>query len=344
MKAAILQEGNLDIKDIDIPEPKHEQVLVKMVSAGVCHSDLHLVKQDWPRYKTPHPIRLGHEGIGIVEKLGPGSDKFVKEGDRVILGLGGTGGEYWCGACEFCLSGRPRLCRQARGTIGCYAEYIATYVKSLVKLPDSVANTQVPLACGGLTAYGAVKKLNAFSVMPGKPIAIIGAAGGLGHYALQIAKAFGYKVIGVDVGPEKMDFIQQVGADYAVEAADAAKFAKENFGGVYASIVFSPKIAGFELGLKMLKRGSLFVSVGMPAASEGDICISPLELLRIDPTIISSAVGTVQDMREVVDLAADGKIKTHVTLTGKLSELKTIFEEMEAGKITGRAILDNMAE
>ena len=343
MKAAILKEGKLDIKDVPTPEPAGEHALIKMVSAGVCHSDLHLVKQDWPRYKSPYPMPLGHEGIGIVEKLGPGADKFVQEGDRVILGMGGTGGGYWCGACEFCLSGRPRLCRQAKGISGCYAEYISVYVKSLVKLPDNVPNTEVPLACGGLTAYGAVKKLNTFSVMPGKPVAIIGAAGGLGHYAVQIAKSFGYKVIGVDVGPEKIDFIKQVGADYAVDAADAVKFAKENFGGASASIVFSPKIAGFELGLKMLKRGSLFVSVGMPAASEGDICISPLELLRIDPTIISSAVGTVQDMREVVDLAADGKIKTHVTRTGKLSELSNIFDEMAAGKISGRAILDNMA-
>ena len=343
MKAAILEKGDLQIKDVPTPDPAYDHALVRMVTAGVCHSDLHLVKQDWPRFKTPFPIPLGHEGIGIVEKLGPGADKFIQEGDRVILGMGGIGGGFWCGACEFCLSGRPRLCRQAKGISGCYAEYISVYAKSLVKLPDNVPDTEVPLACGGLTAYGAVKKLNTFSVMPGKPVAIIGAAGGLGHYAVQLAKVFGYKVVGVDVGQDKLDFITSVGADYAVDAADAVKFAKENFGGVYASIVFSPKIAGFNLGLKILKRGSLFISVGMPAASEGDISISPLELLRIDPTIMASAVGTVQDMRELVDLAADGKLKTHVARTGNLTDLNTIFEELEAGKIAGRAILNNMS-
>jgi D-arabinose 1-dehydrogenase-like Zn-dependent alcohol dehydrogenase len=122
MKAAILDKGKVEIKDMPKPTPLFEEALVRLTAAGVCHSDIHLVKGDWR--VIPIPIPLGHEGIGIVEALGPGAEKSVSIGDRVILGLGGG---------------------------------------------------------GGLTAYSAVKKLLKFSVMRGKPIAIIGAAGGLGH-------------------------------------------------------------------------------------------------------------------------------------------------------------------
>ena len=195
---------------------------------------------------------------------------------------------------------KTQALKEAKVVIGTYAEYISVWAKSLVKLPEEVGDNEVSLACGGLTAYGAVKKLIKFDVSPGKPVAIVGAAGGLGHYAVQIAKAFGYKVVGVDVGQEKIEFVKKLGADYAVDVNEAVKFVKENFGGVSASIVFSPKLAGFELGLKLLKQGGVFVSVGMPAVSEGGISISPLELLRKDPLIMSSAVGTVEDMRELI--------------------------------------------
>ena len=344
MRAVILADGKLVIKDVPKPSPGHEEALVKITAAGICHSDLHLVKGDWPGFIPPFPIPMGHEGIGIVEELGPGAEKFIQKGDRVILGLGGSGGGYWCGACEYCLSGRPRLCKQTKGIIGTYAEYIAVWAKSLVKLPQEVSDREVPLACGGLTAYSAVKKLIKFGVLPGKPVAIIGAAGGLGHYAVQVARAFGYKVVAVDVGQDKIEFLKSLGADYAVQVSEAAEFVKEKFGGVYASIVFSPKIAGFELGLKLLRRGGVFIGVGMPAVSEGPISITPLEMLGRDPLIMSSAVGTVEEMRELVQLAVDGKVKTHVGRVCSFSEISQILEELDQGKFPGRAIVEDMTK
>jgi propanol-preferring alcohol dehydrogenase len=344
MRAVFLADGKLAIKDVPKPSPGYEEALVKITTAGVCHSDLHLVKDDWPGFLPPIPIQMGHEGIGIVEELGPGADKFIQKGDRVILGLGGSGGGYWCGACEYCLSGRPRLCKQTKGIIGAYAEYISVWVKSLVKLPEEINDREVPLACGGLTAYSAVKKLIKFGVLPGKPVAIIGAAGGLGHYAVQTAKAFGYKVVGVDVGRDKIEFVKSLGADYAVDISQAERFVKEKFGGVYASIVFSPKIAGFQLGLKLLRRGGVFVGVGMPPVSEGPISIMPLELLGRDPLIMSSAVGTVEEMRELIQLAADGKVKTHVGRVASLSEISQVLEELDQGKYPGRAIINDLTK
>jgi propanol-preferring alcohol dehydrogenase len=338
MLAAIAAEGKLSVKEVPKPSPKYEEALVKLTTAGVCHSDVHMVKGDWG-FRGTTPIPIGHEGIGVVEELGPEAEKFVQKGDRVIMGLGGMGGGYWCGACEYCLSGRPRLCRQTRPLFGTYAEYISVWAKALVKLPDQVSDNEVSLACGGLTAYNAVKKLITFSVTPGKQVAIVGAAGGLGHYAVQIAKEFGYKVVGVDIGNERLEFVKALGADYAVDAKEAPQFVREKLGGVKASIVFSPKLAGFALGMELLKRGGIFIGVGMPAISEGPLSIMPLDILFKDLLIMSSAVGNVEEMREVVQLAADGKVKTHISRVASLSEAPQVLEELEQGRYTGRAIL-----
>jgi len=339
MRAAIVEKiGSISIKDIPKPSPGHEEALVKISTTGVCHSDLHLSNGDWPVVKPPFP--LGHEAIGIVEDLGPGAERFVKKGDRVILGLGGTAGAYWCGACEHCLAGKPMLCSQQRQLIGAYGEYMSVWAKALVKLPDEIDNKEVPLACAGLTAYSAIKKLTNFGIHMGKSIAIIGAAGGLGHYGVQIAKAFGYKVIGVDIGPEKLEFIKKMGADDAIDVSEAIETISKKYKGVNASIVFSSKVAGFELGLKLLKRGGVLIAVGLPAFSEGSISVDPFGFILKGLHIIGSLVGTVEEMRELVQLAADGKVKTHVGRTAKLSEINEVFEELEKGEFVGRAILE----
>ena len=180
-------------------------------------------------------------------------------------------------------------------------------------------------------------------MLPGRPVAVIGAAGGLGHYAVQIATAFGYQVVGVDIGEERLEFVRSLGADVAVSADDAVDVVQREYGGVDACLVFSARIAGFDLGLKLLRKGGLFVAVGLPASSEGNLQLNPFEFFIKDPTLIYSAVGTVQDMRELVDLAASGRVKSHVSRVGALSELGDIFDELEAGKYLGRAVLTDLS-
>jgi propanol-preferring alcohol dehydrogenase len=342
MKAARIEEGVLKIQDVPSPVPGDEEALVRISAAGVCHSDLHLVRGDWAG--VPNSGVIGHEAIGIVEALGPGAERYAAVGDRVILGLGGTGGGFWCGACEYCMRGEPRHCSQgSKGIMGTFAEEFCVWAKSLVKLPDSIGDEEAPLACGGLTAYGAIKKLLKHHIQPGRPIAIIGAAGGLGHYAVQIAKAFGYKVVGIDIGAERLDFVKSLGADLAVDASDAAEVVAREIGGVDASIVFSARMAGFNLGLQLLRPSGLFVAVGLPATSEGNLELNPFEFFFKDPTLIYSAVGTVQDMRELVDMAAEGQVKSHIGRVGALSELGAVFNELESGKYVGRAVITNLA-
>ena len=340
MRAARIDEGTLRIQDVDVPVPAEDEALVRISAAGVCHSDLHLVRGDW--YGVQPPV-VGHEAIGIVEALGPGAERFVAAGDRVILGLGGSGGGYWCGACEYCLRGQPRHCAQGKGVMGVFAEQFAVYAPGLVKLPDNVGDHEAPLACGGLTAYGAVKKLRKHGVEPGRTIAVVGAAGGLGHYAVQLATAFGYRVVGVDIGEDRLAFVRELGAELAVSPDEAVEVVTRELGGVDASLVFSAKLAGFDLGMQLLRKAGLFVAIGLPATSEGKFELDPFQFFMKEPTIVYSAVGTVQDMRELVDLAAAGRVKTHVSRTGALSELPAIFDELEAGKYLGRAVVTDLA-
>jgi propanol-preferring alcohol dehydrogenase len=341
MKAAVLDQGEVHVRDIPRPEPRNEEALVRLAVSGVCGSDLHLLKGDWPGFvRTDRAVTLGHEGIGVVEALGPGADRFTRVGERVILGLGGTGGGYWCGACEYCLGGRPRLCGQAKGIIGTYAEHIRVWARSLVVLPDAVGDDQVPLACAGLTAYSAVKKLWRAGVLPGSEVAVIGAAGGLGHLAVQVARVFGYKVLGVDVGEERLGFVRSLGAERAYDATEAAERIRRDHKGASGAVVFAARLAGFDVGLQALRRGGVFVSVGMPPVSEGPFAIGPLDLMTRDLLVMSSSVGTVEEMRELVRLAVDGRVRTHVGRRGPLDEVATILDELDTGAYPGRAVLD----
>jgi alcohol dehydrogenase, propanol-preferring len=340
MRAARVIDGEVQVVDLPSPQPAADEARVRISAAGVCHSDLHLARGDWAGVGSLGV--LGHEAIGVVEALGPGAERFVAVGDRVILGLGGAGGGYWCGACEYCLSGRPRHCAQSKAVMGTFAEEFVIWAPALVKLPDSIADEEAPLACGGLTAYGAVKKLVDHGVRPGSTVAVIGAAGGLGHYAVQLAQTFGYQVVGVDVGPDRLDFVRSLGAALAVEPDEAEAAVQERFGGVHASLVFAAKMSGFQLGLRMLRRGGLFVAVGLPASSEGNLSLAPFEFFAKDPTLIYSAVGTVEDMRELVGLAASGRIRSHISRTGPLSQLGTIFDELQAGAYLGRAVVTDL--
>ena len=337
----MLLNGELGIHDVDAPIPGVDQALLRITASGVCHSDLHLARGDWYGMQPPS---LGHEAIGIVEDLGPGADRFVKVGDRVIVGLGGSGGGFWCGACEFCLRGQPRLCAQTQNVMGTFAEQFVVYAPGLVVLPDSIPDTEAPLACGGLTAYGAVKKVLKHGVLPGRTVAVIGAAGGLGHYAVQLLTGFGYprRRGRHRRGTSRLRALARRRARGRSRQRRRGGAARE-LGGVDAALVFSARIAGYDLGLQLLRKAGLFVGVGLPPTSEGGFSIDVFRLFAIEPTIIFSAVGNVQDMRELVDLAARGKIRTHVDRTGPLSDLDAIFEELETGKFLGRAVITDLA-
>ncbi|MCL2166014.1 MAG: zinc-binding dehydrogenase [Clostridiales bacterium] len=339
-KLIAVAAGKLEVQDVAMPVPEGDQVLIRIRASGICHSDLHIAEGDWQHTMgLTYPADIGHEGIGVVEELGPDAGKLVKKGDRVIFGLGGAGGADWCGACEYCFAGKTMHCNHSVQLMGTYADYIAVKEKALVILPDEIKDTDAPLACAGLTSYSAIKKIFKFGVSAGQKVAIIGAGGGVGHFAVQFAKVFGYKVIGVDIGAEKMEFLKSIGADYAVDVAEADKVIGE-LGGVHAAIVFSPYTDSFELALRIARKGGVIVGVSLPAETERPIPIYEFMMVFKDLTYMASLVGNVEEMRELIAIAAEGKVKTEVSRIVGLGEVGEVFADMKAGKIKGRVVID----
>src|SRR5215213_5555060 len=190
------------------------QVRVKVEATGLCHTDIHAAHGDWPVRPTP-PFVPGHEGVGIVEELGPGVTE-VSLGDRVAMPWLG----YACGTCDYCVSGWETLCLEQRNTgysiVGGFAEYVKADGRYVVEVPEGVDPVDAaPLTCAGVTTYKAIKVAG---TRPSDLVAIFG-VGGLGHLALQYARIAGGRVVAVDLHEEKLELARELGADFAVNAA-----------------------------------------------------------------------------------------------------------------------------
>ena len=203
MKAAVVHDFTqpLSIENVPTPEPSDGQVLVRIEACGLCHTDIHAAHGDWP-IKPDLPLIPGHEGVGIVEALGPGAGEEISVGDRVAIPWLG----FACGHCRYCNSGRETLCEAqintGYGMDGGYAEYVAAYARHVVKVPDGVDSLDAaPLSCAGVTVYKAVKSSE---VGPSQLCAIFG-VGGLGHLAVQYAKIQGATVVAVDLEDDKLE-------------------------------------------------------------------------------------------------------------------------------------------
>jgi alcohol dehydrogenase, propanol-preferring len=333
MKAAVLHQAGspLVIEDVPVPQCGPADILIKVKACGVCHTDLHLAAGEWRLHKLP--LILGHEAVGVVEQVGPNAANF-KVGDRA--------GVPWiystCGECEYCTSDREALCPQIRVTgymvDGGYAEYAAVPASHAVAVPEGVNfGEAAPVFCAGLTPYRALKISGA---RVGDTVAIWG-VGGLGHYAVQIARAIGARVIAVDVAPGKLDLARQLGADVTLNAArdDAAK-AIRALGGAHVVINLATTPVAVSQGAEALRRGGTLVLVGLPP---GNFTLPILQTVAKGIRILTSAVGTRQDLREVLALAAAGRIKS-VAQTCRLEEINWAFEQLGQGSVNGRLVVE----
>src|SRR3954471_16488181 len=217
MKAAVVTafDRPLEIQELSIPAPGPGEVLVRMETSGLCHTDIHAAHGDWPVKPVP-PFVPGHEGVGRVEKLGPGvTERAV--GERVAIAWLG----YASGHCRYCIGGWETLCESQHNSgysvDGSLAEYAVVAAAYAVPVPAGVSpRDAAPLSCAGVTTYKAIKVAR---VQPAETVAIFG-VGGLGHLALQYARIVGGLVIGVDVEPEKLRMATELGADHVVNAAE----------------------------------------------------------------------------------------------------------------------------
>ena len=215
MKAAVVHDYTrpLEIEDVPIPEPGAEQVLVRVEASGLCHTDIHAARGEWP-VKPPLPFIPGHEGVGVVEHVGPGNAHGIVEGMRVALPWLG----YACGDCTYCNSGWETLCEAQQNMgysmNGGFAEYAVGYARHVVAVPDGIDPLDAaPLTCAGVTTYKAVKISGARS---SDLVAVFG-AGGLGHLAIQYAAITGAAVVAVDINAERLEAARALGAEHRLE-------------------------------------------------------------------------------------------------------------------------------
>ncbi|MGD6979207.1 MULTISPECIES: alcohol dehydrogenase AdhP [Citricoccus] len=339
MKAAVVESfgKDLTVKDLPIPEPGPGQALVKLISTGVCHTDLHARDGDWPVQPTP-PFVPGHEGVGIVEKVGEGVTD-VSVGQMV--------GNAWlssaCGSCEYCRTGWETLCEsQTNGGYsvdGSFGEYMLVDARFAAIIPEGADPYEVgPVLCAGVTVYKGLKQTE---VRPGQWVVISG-IGGLGHIAVQYAVAMGMRVVAVDVADDKLALAQEHGAEVLVNAnvAEPAEEILKKTGGAHGVLVTAVHPKAFGQAIAMARRGGTIVFNGLPP---GDFPAPIFDIVLKGLTIRGSIVGTRQDMVEALDFYARGLI--HPTYTRRpLSEVNAVLDEMHHGKIAGRVVIDYTEE
>ncbi|WP_458730105.1 alcohol dehydrogenase AdhP [Pseudomonas brenneri] len=333
MKAAVVAQGHrVDVIEKTLRPLKHGEALLKMQCCGVCHTDLHVKNGD---FGDKTGVILGHEGIGIVQEVGPGVTS-LKPGDRASVAWFFQG----CGHCEYCNSGNETLCREVKNSgytvDGAMAEECIVVADYSVKVPDGLDSAAASsVTCAGVTTYKAVKVSN---IRPGQWIAIYG-LGGLGNLALQYAKnVFNARVIAVDINDDQLQFAREMGADLVINSRneDAAKVIQEKVGGAHAAVVTAVAKVAFNSAVDALRAGGRLVAVGLPPEAMS-LDIPRLVLDGIE--VVGSLVGTRQDLVEAFEFAAQGKVVPKVTLR-PIEDINEIFDEMQQGKIKGRMVID----
>jgi propanol-preferring alcohol dehydrogenase len=336
MHAAVVEQFGKPLQHVewDIPSPGTNQILVKTEACGVCHTDLHAAHGDWP-VKPTLPFIPGHEAIGLVAAVGSGVTD-VKEGDRV--------GVPWlysaCGHCEFCLTGWETVCAQAQfggyTKNGGFAEFVLADPNYVAHIPAGLAAADAaPLICAGITTYKGIKETAA---KPGDWIAISG-VGGLGHLAVQYAKAMGLLVCAIDVDDGKLSHATRLGADFVINAKTedaAAAVRKATSGGAHGVLITAPSLIAFKQGVGMTRKRGTCVLVGLPP---GEFPVPLFDVVANCITIRGSFVGTRQDMAEALAFAVKGKVKAHIELQ-PLSSINQIFDRLEHGDVPSRVVLD----
>jgi len=335
MHAAVVEQFGkpLALQEWDIPSPGAGQILVKTEACGVCHTDLHAANGDWP-LKPTLPFIPGHEAIGLVVAVGSGVT-IVKEGDRV--------GVPWlysaCGHCEYCLAAWETVCPHAEfggyTKNGGFAEYVLADPDYVAHIPKGLEPAAAaPLICAGVTTYKGIKESGA---KPGEWIAISG-AGGLGHLAIQYAKAMGLLVCAIDIDEGKLAHAKRLGADlvFNAKAGDpVAALKKQTGGGAHGVLITAPSLTAFKQGVGMTRKLGTCVLVGLPP---GEFPVPLFDVVANCITIRGSFVGTRQDMAEALAFAAGGKVKADFELQ-PLSAINKIFERLVHGDVPSRVVL-----
>ncbi|KAF7846236.1 hypothetical protein BT93_L4790 [Corymbia citriodora subsp. variegata] len=351
-------EISTKIETVETPKPGNGEVLLKMTHSGVCHSDQAVMANRWPWLPAPTQAGQigGHEGVGEVVALGPGTENSG-------LKIGQRAGIKWmssaCGNCLACLCGRDGCCLNGKisgyYTPGTFQQYAIGPAHYVTPIPDGVpSDLAAPLLCAGVTVYAALRKTGA---QPGDSVVIAGAGGGLGHLAVQCSRAMGFRTIGID-SASKEEFVMGLGCEkffsldnYSRDDEGSAKLIKDvrdasQLGlGAVGVVVCTAANAAYTQALPMLRFGGTLVAVGIPegAVPQPISKADPATLLAQELTIRGSAVGNRKDALETMDLAKRGLLKTYFEVQ-PMSALTDVFNRMEAMTLKGRVVIDLQSE
>ena len=334
MKAAVVTSFTqpLVVTEVPVPEPGPGQLLVKLETSGICHTDIHAAHGDWP-IKPGLPFIPGHEGIGMVESVGSGVDAEWL-GQRVAIPWLATS----CGTCRYCITGWETLCPNQQNSgysvNGAYAEYAAAFAHGVVRVPDGVSSLDAaPLTCAGVTTNKAIKVAR---VTPSERVAVFG-IGGLGHLAVQYARIVGGLVTAVDIEETKLKLAESLGADHLVNASQTDPVnAIKQVGGADVAVVLAANPKVFEQALASLSYGGRLVMVALPADNAA-INVPIFSTVLGARSVIGSIVGTRHDLTEVFALHAAGR--TEVTLeTRSLNQVNESFADVLASRVPARLV------
>ncbi len=326
MKAAIVPSvsAKWEIRDVEKPVVGPNQVLIKIHASGICYTDVHQTNGHLP---GAFPRILGHEPVGEIVELGVGVVSR-KVGDRV--------GVPWiqatCGRCEWCLSGRPVFCINQIATgiqlPGGHAEFMLAYADATMLIPENVSYEQAaPIFCAGYTVWSGLRWSNP---KPHERIAVLG-IGGLGHLAVQYAKAAGFDTIAISHSPNKDSLIKELGADAIVRSG--AELAK--MGG--ADVILSTTNSNQAMidSLSGLRPDGRFVTMGF---DEKPLQISVADLIMKRIQIIGSQQNGRQYLYEALDMVSKGKVKVY-TETYPLKDIQRAYEKVDKGEVRFRAVV-----
>jgi propanol-preferring alcohol dehydrogenase len=335
MKAAVVTAfgAPLEIQERSVPSPGPGQILVKLESSGLCHTDIHAAHGDWP--VKPHPPFVpGHEGVGTVVRVGPGVSGR-QTGDRVAIAWLA----HACGHCSYCISGWETLCESQQNSgysvDGAWAEYAVADANYVVQVPAEVSSFDAaPLTCAGVTTYKAIKVAH---VRPGERVVVFG-IGGLGHLAVQYARLVGAEVIAVDLTEDKLRLATQLGADHVVNAATEDPVdAITKLGGADVAIALAVHPTAFEQAYASLRRGGRLVCVALPPESEGPLHLPIFDTVLKGITVIGSIVGTREDLAEVFRLHALGRTRV-IAEERDLADVNEAMADVLSGRTSARIV------
>lgn len=327
---------DLKIKEIETRELEDEEVLVKLHVCGVCHTDVHAIDGDW-QVPTRLPLVPGHEGVGEIIEMGKNVKTELKIGDRVGIAWLYSG----CGSCEYCTTGRETFCPRQENTgytvNGCFSTHVIANAKFVIKIPDGLTDKDAaPILCAGVTTYNGIKNTG---IKAGEFITILGAGGGLGHLAVQYANAMGMRVIGVDIGDEKLELIKELGAELVLDARNpdmVKQVLQYTNGGSHAVLCLATALSALKSTMELVRRNGNIVLIGLP---KGEFPVNIVDMVLKGITFKGSLVGTRQDLKEALDFAARGKVKPHVCVCNT-HEINHVINQLRRGDVKGRIVLD----